>query len=101
MHSNLNPSVIIMSISLFVFLINLKPKSYIFNKIIDNISKHSLGIYVIHPVFVVGLRSFGISAENIGNVHGVLLTVSLIFYLSFLSSMSISRNKYLKFMVQT
>ena len=101
MYANLNPLVIIMSVSLFVFLINLKPKSYIFNKIIENISKHSLGIYVIHPIFVVGLRSLGISAQNIGNVHGVLLTASLIFYLSFLSSILISRNKYLKFMVQT
>ncbi len=73
---------------------NIKSFHYL-NKIIEIISKFSLGIYLIHPFILVSYRFIGISALKIGNIFGILLTTVLVLFTSIIFCFSLSKNKYL------
>ena len=102
MSDYLNPFVIFMSIGIFIYLINFEDSnSFYFNKIIEIISKFSIGIYLIHPFVMVSYRFVGISALKIGNISGIVLTTFLVLFTSIIFCFTLSKNKYLTNIIQT
>ena len=98
----LNPFVIFMSIGIFIYLINFEDsKSLYFNKMIEIISKFSIGIYLIHPFIMVSYRFIGISALKIGNISGIALTTFLVLFTSIIFCFNLSKIKYLTKTIQT
>ena len=102
MSDYLNPFVIFMSIGIFIYLINFEDsKSFYLKKIIEIISKFSIGIYLIHPFIIVSYRFIGISVLKIGNISGIFLTSFLVFFTSIIFCFTLSKNKYLTRTIQT
>jgi surface polysaccharide O-acyltransferase-like enzyme len=66
MYSNLNPLIIISSLTVFTMTLRIKSDSIsakVKNEIVK-VSNFTLGIYLIHPLFLGFLRYVGISANT-------------------------------------
>lgn len=60
-------------------------------RVAARIAPVTLGIYLIHPLVLLGLRGLGIAPLAIGGILGVPLVASLAFSLSFLAAAALAR----------
>ena len=94
-----NPLVVLMSICIFMLSLKIDciPSSFI--PFLKTSSSLSLGVYLMHPFWLIFLNKIGISAVLGGAVIGILLQSVSAFVLSLGSSYAISRTSYIKCIV--
>lgn len=86
-YSYLSPNIIVMGASSLIFLKYFANKILLINPIFTNISKASLGIYLLHPAVIIGLSRVGLTVFS----SNPALTIPLITVISFWFSYSIIR----------
>jgi surface polysaccharide O-acyltransferase-like enzyme len=86
MYSYLNPVVIVMSVCIFLFFARATFSMSTLYGLTQRIAPITLGIYVIHPLWLWGLAKFGITAFWSHPLVGIPLTTFLAFVLSALTA---------------
>lgn len=88
-----NPFIVIMSISIFLIakkLLIKVPKI----KFLEGISTSALGVYVMHPFFIICLGYLGFDALNFNPVLGIPLVMVCVFLICLILSEVIKRIPY-------
>lgn len=86
-YSNLNPLVVVMSTCVFLYFIGRPPGA----RWVRSIAPLSLGIYLIHPLWLKALATFGIHGSLLHPLFGIPLTAMLAFALAALSTVFLQR----------
>lgn len=86
MYTYLNPIVIIMSLSVFLLFTKNTTVNLLPTGITQRIAPITLGVYLIHPLWLWFLAKFGISGFLIHPVIGIPITTCLAFTLSAISA---------------
>lgn len=102
LYGNLTLNVLLTSVSIFVFFKD-KIKNNTFNekknKIIEKISRYSLGVYLIHPMIIFILSKIGISTLKFNPIVSVIGISILVYSISLLISWGLNKipkiNKYI------
>lgn len=89
MHDYLNPLVMIMSLCVFIFF--TKKSMTISGDLIQRVAPITLGIYLVHPLWLSLLDKFGVTGALIHPLIGIPVTTLLTFLLSVLSSALLAR----------
>ena len=89
MHDYLNPLVVIMSLCVFAFF--TKKSMELSSDLIEHIAPITLGIYLVHPLWLSVLDKFGVTGILIHPLIGIPVTTLLTFLLSVLSSALLAR----------
>lgn len=89
MHDYLNPVIVIMSLCVFVFFI--KKSMAISGSLIQRVAPITLGIYLVHPLWLSVLDKFGVTGVWMHPLIGIPVTTLLTFSLSVLSSALLAR----------
>ncbi len=88
--SNLGPNVVITSLAVFLIAKRLSSK-VVKAKFISNVSLSMLGVYVMHPFFIVCLGALGFKAINFNPVIGIPLVTVCVFLICLVLSEVIKR----------
>ncbi|SEM32072.1 Surface polysaccharide O-acyltransferase, integral membrane enzyme [Syntrophus gentianae] len=100
MYSYLNPIVIVMSLCVFRFGLNSQFLSSTTTKLLGPIAPITLGIYVIHPFFLIALGRFGLTPFLHHPIIGIPLISLTVFILSATSSRLLAAIPFLRAMVK-
>ncbi len=84
MHDYLNPIIVIMS--LCVFILATRTTMIISDSVVQRVAPVTLGIYLVHPLWLSLLDKFGVTGVFIHPLIGIPVTTFLTFSLSVLSS---------------
>ena len=90
MYSYLNPVVIVMSVCLFLFFVRTE-RSMAMHGFTQHLAPITLGIYVIHPLWLWGLAKLKITAFWSHPLIGIPLTTFLAFILSAITAALLAR----------
>lgn len=85
MYSFFNPLVIVMSLCLFQLLLDFPKCSGALSVFMGRVAPITLGIYLIHPVWIAILGKIGLTPFFIHPIIGIPLTSAAIFFLSMAS----------------
>jgi surface polysaccharide O-acyltransferase-like enzyme len=96
MYTYLNPIVIIMSLCIFLIFMKQNIALLIHPGLLQRIATVSLGVYVIHPLWLWVLGKFKISPFLIHPLIGIPITTLLAFTLSLASASLMARVPVLK-----
>lgn len=101
LYEHLSPSLIIMSISIFLLFLKLDTLPGITSsatyKILGKLAPYSFGIYLLHMAIIIQLGKItGISAYYHGPIMGIWTTTALTFFISFVIVFIIAKIPYLK-----
>jgi surface polysaccharide O-acyltransferase-like enzyme len=91
-----SPLVVLLSVSAYFLLMSFSPKS----RPIQSISEVSLGIYVIHPLWMKAASLAGLSSSGIPAAVGIPLTACVVFVLSALSAVVFGQMPYIRRVVR-
>ena len=94
-YSNLSPTVVVISVSLFLIAKNLQ-KVLPPNKLVDRISSSMLGVYLVHPLFIGLLNRAGLSAIDFNPIFGIPLVGVLTLLLSLLATILMQKIPFLR-----
>lgn len=103
MYSYHNPLVIMMSLCIFQFLLNVKlpeDKKGMTLHVVHHLSPLVLGIYLIHPLWISIFKKVGINGSFITPLLGIPFISLLVFVLSSIPVVFLKRIPYLKYTVQ-
>ena len=100
MYGALNPIVIVMSMSVFVVAryIRLK-KGGLFERCVQTVSYYSLGVYAVHPVWILVLTKLGFHPTDFLGVYGIVICSVTVFLLSIITCSLISISTFGKKLV--
>jgi surface polysaccharide O-acyltransferase-like enzyme len=96
MYSYLNPIVIVMSLCIFRFGLSFQFRSGKAQVLIRRIAPITLGIYVIHPFWLVVLSNLGLKPFLVHPMLGIPLTSIVAFGLSALSASLLAKIPFLR-----
>ena len=99
----LSPPVIVMALGIFMLALknaqNIKPANSATRKIVESISAATLGIYLIHPLFLSFLDRFVFSVMDFSALISIPITTIIIFLLSYIAIYIISKLPFVKLLV--
>ena len=97
-YDDMHPLVMLVAVAVFVFVKeHCKAYSPSVQRIIVDFSNCSLGIYLVHPLFMFGLNDyFSINSSTFNPVFFILVLATFIFLLSYLLVKVVSYIPYLK-----
>lgn len=87
MYDYLNPVVVVMSLCIFQIFTNKNINKVIPVALVQRIVPITLGIYFVHPLWLMCLAQYGVTGFMIHPIVGIPVTTLLAFTLSSLSSM--------------
>ncbi|OPY84232.1 MAG: Inner membrane protein YiaH [Syntrophus sp. PtaU1.Bin208] len=96
MYSYLNPIVIVMSLCVFRIGLNSQMLSSTMPKFLGRVAPITLGIYVIHPFFLIALGRFGLTPFFHHPIIGIPLISLTVFILSAISSRILATIPFLR-----
>lgn len=97
-YDDIHPFVMLVAVAVFVFAKeHCKAYSPSVRRVIVELSNYSLGIYLVHPLFMFGLNDyFSINSSTFNPVFSVPVLATFIFLLSYLLVKVVSYIPYLK-----
>ena len=98
LYDDIHPFVMLVAVAVFVFAKeHCKAYSPSVRRVIVELSNYSLGIYLVHPLFMFGLNDyFSINSSTFNPVFSVPVLATFIFLLSYLLVKVVSYIPYLK-----
>lgn len=95
-YSYTHPLVIIQSIGLFIFINNINFGKIKSISIIKLLSSLSFGIYLIHPIFIIGLEKIGYTNSYINAWIAIPIKIIICYIASLISIYCMSKIKFLR-----
>ena len=94
-YNYLSISVIPMSLSIFYLMRSIN-KYIVSGYVIRKLASLSLGIYLIHPIYIDILRYYGIKAESLNQMISIPLIASIVFSMSAITALLMSKVRYVR-----
>ena len=95
-YSYTHPIIIIQSISLFTFINSINDSQIKYKDIIKILSSLSFGIYLIHPIFIIGLEKLGYTNSYINAWIAIPVKAILCYTASLICIYCMSKIKFLR-----
>ena len=102
MYSNFNPLVIIMSLSVYMIMLNTRSPFVLSDRacfLVHQVASLGIGIYVIHPLWIAAGKKIGMSGLWLTPVLGIPALSIIVFMLSWATASALGRVPLLKYSV--
>lgn len=97
LYEYLSPNVLLMAVGVFLFIKSISFKNEFLLKLINQLSKYSYGIFLVHILILILLRKLSIYWDSFTPIFSIPLVTFLCLLISFITVYSINRIPFGKY----